>query len=140
MYGTTLENRQYLVIVENLRKQAPVNRTKHRSRVQLLMNDLSFNLCVVPWSLVVKLVAYFGIRVSQQSRGPRDTGQEQKWIRIGLGPNDVNLQTKELYCNYIVLIGSLEQEESSLLCYPTIINFRRIIRRNKLHNYHISGI
>jgi len=25
-----------------------------------------------------------------------------------LGPNDVNLQTKELYCNYLVLIVSLE--------------------------------
>jgi len=39
-----------------------------------LMNDLGFNLCVMPWSLVVRSVAYFGIRVSQQSRGPRDIG------------------------------------------------------------------
>ena len=46
-----------------------------------------------------------------------------------LGPDDVNLQTKELHYNYSVLIVSLEQEESSLLHYPTIINFRRIIRR-----------
>ena len=44
-------------------------------------------------------------------------------MRIGLRPNDVNLQTEELHCNYTVLIGSLEQMESSLLCYPTIINF-----------------
>ena len=140
MYGTTLENRQYLAIVENLRKQALANRTKHRSRVRLLMNNLGFNLCVVPWSPVVRSVAYFGMRVSWQSRGPRDTEQRQKWIRIGLGPNDVNLQTKELYCNYTILIGSPEQEQSSLLRYSTIINFRRIIRRNKLHNYHISRI
>ena len=34
-------------MVENLRKQALANRTKHKSRVQLLMNDLGFNLCVV---------------------------------------------------------------------------------------------
>ena len=26
-----------------------------------LLNDLGFNLCVAPWSLVVRLVAYFGI-------------------------------------------------------------------------------
>jgi len=57
-----------------------------------------------------------------------------------LGPDNVNLQTKELHCNYTVLIESPEQKKSSLLCYPTIINLRRIIRRNKLHNYHISGI
>ena len=27
-----------------------------------LLNDLGFNLCVVPWSLVMRLVAYFGVR------------------------------------------------------------------------------
>jgi len=26
-----------------------------------LLNDLGSNLCVVPWSLVVRLVAYFGV-------------------------------------------------------------------------------
>jgi len=31
-----------------------------------------------------------------------------EWTGIGLGPVDVNLQTEELYCNYSVLIGSLE--------------------------------
>ena len=27
-----------------------------------LLNDLSFNLCVAPQSLVMRLVAYFGVR------------------------------------------------------------------------------
>ena len=27
-----------------------------------LLNDLGFNLCVVSWSLVVRLVAYFRVR------------------------------------------------------------------------------
>jgi len=27
-----------------------------------LLNDLGFNLCVVPWSLVMRLVAYFGVK------------------------------------------------------------------------------
>ena len=26
-----------------------------------LLNDLGFNLCVVPWSSVMRLVAYFGV-------------------------------------------------------------------------------
>ena len=26
-----------------------------------LLNDLGFNLCVTPWSPVVRLVAYFGV-------------------------------------------------------------------------------
>ena len=26
-----------------------------------LLDDLGFNLCVVPWSLVVRLVTYFGV-------------------------------------------------------------------------------
>ena len=27
-----------------------------------LLNDLGFNLCVVPWSPVMRLVTYFGVR------------------------------------------------------------------------------
>jgi len=27
-----------------------------------LLNDLGFNLCVVSWSLVVRLIAYFGVK------------------------------------------------------------------------------
>ena len=26
-----------------------------------MLNDLGFNLCVAPWSLVVRLVTYFGV-------------------------------------------------------------------------------
>jgi len=37
-----------------------------------LVNNLGFNLCVTPWSLVMRLVAYFGIEESCQNRGPRD--------------------------------------------------------------------
>jgi len=31
-----------------------------------LVNDLGFNLCVAPWSLVVRLVTYFGVEESCQ--------------------------------------------------------------------------
>jgi len=36
------------------------------------MNDLGFNLCVAPQSLVVRLVAYFGAEGSHQNRGPKE--------------------------------------------------------------------
>jgi len=35
------------------------------------MNDLSFNLCVAPQSLVMMLVVYFGVEGSCQRRGPK---------------------------------------------------------------------
>jgi len=37
-----------------------------------LINDLGFNLCIAPWSLVVRLVAYFGVEESCQRRGPKE--------------------------------------------------------------------
>jgi len=36
------------------------------------INDLSFNLCVMSQSLVIRLVTYFGIEESHQNRGPKE--------------------------------------------------------------------
>ena len=104
------------------------------------MNDLGFNLCIASWSPVVMLVIYFGVKESYQNRGPKKVKQEPEWTGIGLGPDDVNLQTEEIHYNYSVLIESLKQEESSLLYYPTIYNFQENYQENKLHNCQISGI
>jgi len=72
-----------------------------------LMNGLGFNLCIAPWSLVVKWSHISELRkvVRKRSLGSK-IGTE--WKKIGLGPVDINLQTEELHCNYSVLIGSLE--------------------------------
>ena len=78
------------------------------------------------------LVAYFGVKENHQNRGPKEVEQELGQTGIGLGPDNINLQTEKIYCNYSVLIKSLKQEESSLLYYSTIYNFRRIIRGNKI--------
>ena len=32
------------------------------------MNDLGFNLCVAPWSLIMRLVTYFRVEGSRQNR------------------------------------------------------------------------
>ena len=37
-----------------------------------LMNDLGFNLYVALWSLVMRLVTYFGVEESHQNRGPKE--------------------------------------------------------------------
>jgi len=54
------------------RKQALVNRIKTLEWSTTLINNLGFNLCVVPQSLVVKSVAYFGMERSHQNKSPRN--------------------------------------------------------------------
>jgi len=52
-----MSERNYLAIVERR-----LQRTDKNVRAENdLLNDLGFNLCVVPQSLVVRLVAYFGV-------------------------------------------------------------------------------
>ena len=45
---------------------------------------------------------------SRQNRGPRESSKRVRMNKIGLGPDDVNLQTEELHCNYSVLIVCVE--------------------------------
>ena len=44
------------------------------------MNDLGFNLCVAPWSLVMRLVAYF--RVVEVTKTEVLSGQVEELERI----------------------------------------------------------
>jgi len=37
-----------------------------------LMDDLGFNLCIVPWFLVMMLVTYFRVEGNHQRRGPKE--------------------------------------------------------------------
>jgi len=82
-----------------------------------LLNDLGFNLCVAPQSPVVRLVAYFGVREVAKNGGPKESSEGVGVGKRRLGPDDVNLQTEELHCNYSVLTVSAEYRESSLLRY-----------------------
>jgi len=45
---------------------------------------------------------------SHQDRGPKETSEGVGVDKIRLGPDDINLQTEKLHCNYSVLIGSAE--------------------------------
>ena len=61
MYLTTLENRWYLIVIAKPERRLWWTGKDVRVENDLL-NDLGFNLCVAPWSLVVRLVAYCGVR------------------------------------------------------------------------------
>ena len=45
---------------------------------------------------------------SCQDRGPKELSEGVRVDKMRLGPDDINLQTEELHCNYSVLIGSPE--------------------------------
>ena len=45
---------------------------------------------------------------SRQDRGPKKSDKGVGVDKERLGPNDVNLQTEELHCNYSVLIVCAE--------------------------------
>jgi len=71
------------------------------------LNDLGFNLCVAPWSPVVRW-----LRISEWGKsprqGPKETSEGVGVDKERLGPDDVNFQTEELHGNYSVLIVSAE--------------------------------
>ena len=50
----------------------------------------------------------FRSKGSRQDRGPKELSEGARVDKMRLGPDDINLQTEELHCNYSVLIGSLE--------------------------------
>jgi len=45
---------------------------------------------------------------SHQDRGPKEASEGVRVDKMRLGPDDVNLQTEEIHCNYSVLIESAE--------------------------------
>jgi len=45
---------------------------------------------------------------SRQDRGPKESSEGVRVDKEILGPDDVNLQTEELHCNYSVLIVCAE--------------------------------
>jgi len=67
----------YLAIVERMLQW----RGKDVGVENDLLNDLGFNLCVVPWSPVVKLVVYFGVKEVVKTEVLRGRVKELEWTR-----------------------------------------------------------
>jgi len=55
-----------------------------------------------------EVVAYFRVMEVVKTEVLGRQVEEVRVDKKRLGPNDVNLQTEELYCNYSVLIVSVE--------------------------------
>ena len=55
-----MENREYLIVIAEPERR--LQQTGKDVGVKNdLLNDLSFNLCIAPWSPVMRLVVYFGV-------------------------------------------------------------------------------
>ena len=69
--------RMYLAMIERRLRQ----RDKDVGAESDLLNDLGFNLCVAPWSLVVRLVAYFGVEEVVETEVLSSQVEESERIR-----------------------------------------------------------
>ena len=60
-----------------------------------LLNDLGFNLCVVPWSLVMRLVVYF--RVVEVIKTKVLSGQVEEFVKDGIRRSGSERYKKKLH-------------------------------------------
>ena len=95
-YYTTLENRQYLAMIKKPKRRLWW-KEKDVGVEYDLMNNLGFNLCVAPQSLVMRLVAYF--RVEEVIRTEILRKQNRNWSRQEQDQNQMTLIYKLRKCN-----------------------------------------
>jgi len=76
---TTSENRGYLIVIAEPERRLQWTGKNVRAENNLL-NDPGFNLCVVPWSPVIRLVTYF--RVVEVIKTEVLSGQVEELKRI----------------------------------------------------------
>jgi len=94
-------------ILSNKRKKALAARQGCQGRERLIEQPwLQLMCCALASGHEVGHV--FRSKESHQDRGPKESSEGVRVDKIGLGPNDVNLQTEELHCNYSVLIVCAE--------------------------------
>jgi len=78
--------------------------------------NININLAVLPSHDIMCCAPVSGREVgrifwsdgSHQDRGSKEASEGVGVDKMRLGPDDVNLQTEEIHCNYLVLIGSPE--------------------------------
>jgi len=84
-----------------------VTRQGRRGRERLVERPWLQLMCCAPVS-GREVGRVFWSEGNCQDRGPKELGKGIGVDKEILGPDDVNLQTKELYCNYSVLIVCAE--------------------------------
>jgi len=94
-------------VLSDNRKKTPATRPGRRGRERLIERPWLQLICCSPVS-GREVGRVFWSEGSRQDRGPKESSEGAGVNKMRLGPDDVNLQTEELHCNYSVLIGSPE--------------------------------
>jgi len=94
-------------VLSDDRKKAPAARQGRRDRERLIERPWLQLMCCAPVS-GREVGHVFWSEGSRQDRGPKESSEGVGVDKKGLGPDDVNLQTEELHCNYSVLIVCAE--------------------------------
>jgi len=84
-----------------------VTRQGHQGGERLIERPWLQLICCAPVS-GREVGRVFRSEGSRQDRGPKELGEGVRVDKEILGPDDINLQTEELHCNYSVLIVSAE--------------------------------
>jgi len=95
------------MLLSNSIKKAPVDRQGHGSGERLVEQPWFQLMCCTPVS-GCEVDCVFQSDGSCQDRGPKEASEEVGVDKMRLRPDDVNLQTEEIHCNYLVLIVSVE--------------------------------
>jgi len=94
-------------VLSNKRKKAPAMGQGRRDGEQLIERPWLQLMCCAPVS-GREVGCVFRNDGSRQDRGPKELIEGVGVDKRRLGPDDVNLQTKELHGNYSILIVSVE--------------------------------
>ena len=94
-------------ILSNDTKKTPADCQGRRSGEQLIERPWLQLMCCAPVS-GREVGRVFRSEESRQDRSPKESSEGSGVDKMTLGQDDIILQTKELHCNYSVLIGSPE--------------------------------
>jgi len=94
-------------VLSDKRKKAPAVKQGHRGGERLIERPWLQLICCAPVS-GHEVGHVFRSGGSRQDRGPKESSGGVRVDKMELGLDDVNLQTEELHCNYLVLIVSVE--------------------------------
>ena len=94
-------------VLSDDRKKAPADCQGCQSGERLIERPWLQLMCCTPVS-GREVGRVFRSEGSRRDRGPKESSEGVGVDKMRLEPDDVNLQTKELHCNYSVLIESPE--------------------------------
>jgi len=94
-------------VLSDNRKKTPATRQGRRGRERLIEQPWLQLICCAPVS-GREVGRVFWSKGSCQDRGSKESSEGAGVDKMRLGPDDINLQTEKLHCNYSVLIGSPE--------------------------------